>query len=301
MNKLLFIFIITCFGFLPGKAQEFDFTVKVLVPNNLLADPAIYVEMENKVREFVNNTVWTNDSYKPHERIKGSIQITIMEEKSPTTFVADVIFQTVRPVYNSTYDSPILNYVDKSMLFNFNIGQPIIRSDNAFYDNLSSTLTYLMYLALAFDYDSFSPYGGESYFNMAREVYNSLPSGLQSGDPGWRNTGAQSNNKYWIMENMLNVRLRPFRQSYYEYHRLGLDKMAENAERNRAVIMSSLTVIDDVIQNYPNSIALQIFAEAKRSEILEIFKVADRGQKSRVRNTMLKIDPAQSALYDPLR
>jgi hypothetical protein len=187
------------------------------------------------------------------------------------------------------------------MTFSFNIGQPIIRSDNAFYDNLSTTLTFLMYMALAYDYDSFSPFGGDPYFNMAREVFNSLPAGAQSGDPGWRNTGAQSNNKYWIMENMLNVRMRPFRQAFYEYHRLGLDKLAENVERNRAVMLGSLSVIDDVIQNYPNSIAPQIFAEAKRNEIVEIFKVADRGQKSRVRNTMLKIDPAQSALYDPLR
>lgn len=282
------------------SAQDFDMEVRVVTLATLKADPAVFKDMERNIRDFMTKTSWSGETYQPHERIKASMQITISEELSETTFRGELIINTNRPVYNSSYQTPILTYVDKNLTFNYNFNQPIQRSDNSFYDNLSSTLTYYAYLILGLDADSFSPFGGDKYYNLMREVYNALPQSIQSSDPGWSNVGSPTNNKYWIIENLNNARIRPFRQAYYEYHRLALDKMYEDAERHRAVMMASLSTMDESAQNYPNAILLQLFAESKRQEIVEIFKAGDRGQKLRVRNIMSKMDPAQKSIYEAL-
>lgn len=281
-------------------SQDFDMEVRVVTLATLKADPAVFKDMERNIRDFMTKTSWSGLTYQPHERIKASLQLTISEELSETTFRGELIINSNRPVYNSSYQTPILTYVDKNLTFSYNLNQPIQRSDNSFYDNLSSTLTFYAYLILGLDADSFSPFGGDKYYNLMREVYNALPQSIQSSDPGWSNVGSPTNNKYWIIENLNNARIRPFRQAFYEYHRLALDKMYEDAERHRAVMMASLSTMDESAQNYPNAILLQLFAEAKRQEIVEIFKAGDRGQKLRVRNIMSKMDPAQKSVYEAL-
>lgn len=281
-------------------AQDFDMEVRVVTLATLKADPAVFKDMERNIRDFMTKTSWSGLTYQPHERIKASMQLTISEELSETSFRGELIINSSRPVYNSSYQTPILNYVDKNLTFSYNLNQPIQRSDNSFYDNLSSTLTFYAYLILGLDADSFSPFGGDKYYNLMREVYNALPQSIQSSDPGWSNVGSPTNNKYWIIENLNNARIRPFRQAFYEYHRFALDKMYEDAERHRAVMMASLSAMDESAQNYPNAMLLQLFAEAKRQEIVEIFKAGDRGQKLRVRNIMSKMDPAQKSIYEAI-
>ena len=300
LRSVVILFLFSCLVTTKSVGQEFDMQVRVVTMATIKADPAIFKDLERNIREFMTRTSWTGERYEAHEKIQSSLQITITEEMTETTFKADLIINTNRPVFNSNYQTPIITYVDRNLVFGYNLNQPIQRSDNSFYDNLSSTLTYYAYLVLGLDADSFSPFGGDKYFNLLREVYNTLPQGLQSSDPGWSNTGAPTNNKYWIIENLNNARIRPFRQAFYEYHRLALDKMYEDAERHRAVMMSSLSTMDESAQSYPNAILLQLFAESKRQEIVEIFKAGDRGQKLRVRNIMAKMDPAQKTLYESL-
>jgi hypothetical protein len=156
-------------------------------------------------------------------------------------------------------------------------------------------------LILGFDYDSFQLYGGEDYFQLARETFNNLPNSLKRDDPSWSNQGVNGRSKYWIIENMLSPRVRPFRQILYEYHRVGLDNIYSDADKGRAVILSSLGLIEEVSQGYPNNYALQLFSDTKHNEIVEIFKPGDAGQRNKVRALMALSSQGNANRFDSLK
>jgi hypothetical protein len=281
-------------------SQELNAKVVVSAPISTTVDPVIYQSLEKGISELLNNTRWTEDEFDVSERLDVNVQLTIKSELSATTFEGELIIQSSRPIYNSLYTSPLLNHVDRNVTFTYNDQQVFQKSNVSFTDNLSSILSYYSYLILGLDYDSFSLYGGDVHFQNAQDVVNNLSTSMKS-DGGWKIEGLSKNNRYWILENIMNPRLRPFRQAMYEYHRLGLDDMIEDPDRKRAIISSALTAIGDVNQSIPNSIIMQIFANTKREELVEIFKVDERGPRSKIRTIMAKIDPANASLYDDLK
>jgi hypothetical protein len=178
--------------------------------------------------------------------------------------------------------------------------QQLEDSRDIFNDNLSSVLSYYAYLILGYDYDSFSELGGDRYFRIAQSIINTIPPGVQSQDNGWSSLGNKAN-RYWIVENMQSPKMRPYREAMYKYHRLGLDLMHSDKVEATAVLVEALTTIDDVRASYPNTIALQMFSNAKSDEIIEIFKGADRMDKSKVMQVMRKLDIANASKYNVLR
>ncbi len=296
----LFILLIFLFGVLDLSGQEILANVSVSAPLNTTVDKSIYQSMEKSMIELLNNTNWTNDNFEPHERIECNFQLTITAETSATSFEGELIIQSSRPIYNSIYNSPIFNHIDKHIFFTFVDQQVLQKSDEGYVDNLSSIISYYAYIMLGLDYDTFSLYGGEENFQRAQNVMNNLSSGLKS-DPGWTLEGLTKNNRYWILENILNSRFKPFRQAYYEYHRLGLDDMIEEPDRKRAIMSSAITAIGDVNKEVQNSILLQIFANTKRQEIVDVYAVDQRGPKNKIRSIMVSIDPANANKYEQLK
>ena len=226
--------------------------------------------------------------------------MTITEQVMPFNFRGEIVLQTEIPVYNSTYSTPIINLIDKGLNFQYNGIQPLLKTTNVFYDNLSSILSYYAYLALGFDYDSFSLYGGDLYFNKAYEVFSSLQANVVNDD-GWRVDGAVRRNRYWLIENLLNPKLRPFRQSFYEYHRLCLDVMHLEVERPRAILLSALTTIGQANIEYPTTYLITMFGDTKKDEIVEIFLSGDIGQKNKVVNIMVGMDASKQNVYKKLQ
>ncbi|HMU01988.1 MAG TPA: DUF4835 family protein [Saprospiraceae bacterium] len=295
-------FLLVLFGFFSLSllsAQELDFKVSLVVQTSTTADPALFKDLENNMREFLNATKWTEDEFQNLEKIRGSVQLTITSEPQPNVFTAELILQTERPVFNSSYSSPILNLIDKNVSFSFSGLQPLLKTTNTFYDNLSSILSYYAYLTIGSDYDSFSLNGGELMFNKAQEIITSLPSNMVRDD-GWKNDSGSKRNRYWMIENILNPRMRQFRQAFYEYHRLCLDKMFDDPDKSRAVLLSTLTSIGQANIEYPNSVLLQRFGDAKKDEIVEIFKIGDKGQKTKVSAIMVGIDASKKEKYSVL-
>lgn len=292
-HVLLLIFLAT---FVSGIAQEMDITVKVSAPNLTIADPGIFKNLEREVNEMINNNQWTEEEYEDHEKISGQISITISKEISATSFEAEIAVLSARPVFNSSYTSQLVKYLDKNVTFSYDGLKPIQKSDN-YVDNLSSILTFYVYYIIGMDYDSFSPYGGDAYFQKAFDIYASLPNTLQRGDDGWRADGNSQNNRYFLVENVRNPSLRGFRNAYYEYHRLALDKMHEDPNRARAVLTSSITQMGAAEDNYPRAILVRMFSDAKQAEITEIYKPAPAGEKKKVSTIMSKIDPQKATIY----
>ncbi|MEM1120216.1 MAG: DUF4835 family protein, partial [Bacteroidota bacterium] len=184
----------------------------------------------------------------------------------------------------------------KAVTFSFEAYQPIIYQENAYTDNISHILAFYAYVILGLDYDSFSPFGGEKYFQQAQNILNIFPANLAGSIGGWTAQGARQS-RYWLMESMLNPSVRPYREAMYTYHRQGLDIMHDDLETGKAVLMQVLETVGQVNNKYLNAMAIRMFANAKATEIIEIFKVAPRQLKTRVYAIMSKVDPANASKY----
>jgi hypothetical protein len=282
------------------QAQEFNLDVQITFPALKTADESTLKTLETAIREFYNNTVWTDQEYLQEERIEGNIQINIKNDPAANLFVADLFVNTGRPVYQSNYSSPILNHVEKDMSFAYEALTPIINNNTNFTDNLSSILTFYAYVILGYDYDTFSPLGGDPYFNIAQNIINSVPANVSSGDRKWLPQGGDRN-RYWIIENVFNARVQKMRRALYDYHRNGLDKMHNDVSVSKAVMLSSLKSIGQVSDAYRNAMIVQMFSNAKRQEILEVFKNSVKSEQRQVYQVMSSIDPSQIDLLRALR
>ena len=292
-NILLFIaLLISASAF----AQDIDFQININTPKLQTTDPRVFESLANSIRDFVDNVNWSDDIFETEERIKCSIQLTIREELSANSFSADMAIQALRPVYGSSYETILLSHVDKNVSFQYEEFQPLIYSRNSYKDNLSSILSFYINVILGMDYDTFSPFGGESFFQIANDILNIVPPAATQIFPGWRSLDGRRN-RYWIIENMLSPKFRTYRSAMYDYHRQGLDLMYEDKNTGRAVILQSLEVISAVNRAAPNSMLIQMFANAKANEVIEVFKEGTRDEKTKVRSIMSKIDASNASRY----
>ncbi len=300
IQSILILALSILIGFTKVNAQELNLDVRINIPGLKLADPKVLKTLETSVKEFMNNTSWTDDDFDALERIEGSLQINIKEDLSSNTFLADFYVTASRPVFGSNYYSTLLNHVDRSISFGYEEYAPLFNNKNAFSDNLSAILTYYAYVIIGFDYDSFSPFGGEKYFQIANNIVASVPPAISSSDKAWTSLSSERN-RYWLLENILNPRVRPYRRAYYEYHRQGLDLMSNDAEKAKLAMLSALKTVGDVNKSYPDSMILQMFSDSKKQEVLDIFIPSKRGDRLKVYDIMTKLSPSQISEYSDLK
>jgi len=282
------------------SAQELEVSVTINTPTLQTTDPKVFRELENSIANFMNNQRWTNAEFEQNERIKVNITLTIDQEFSATRFGADMGIQAVRPVFGSNYETALITHLDSDVTFTYEQFQPILYSENTFNDNLSAILSFYAFIIIGLDFDSFSPFGGEPYFQVAQDIVNSIPSAAAQNNKGWRSIDG-NRNRYWIIENLLSPRVRPYRQAMYDYHRQALDIMQQDAGSGRIIMEKALEDLRQVNQAYPNTMILQMFVNAKSSEVIEIFKQGTPQQKNTVIQVMSKLDAANSSKYRAIR
>ncbi len=295
MKKYFLLLFVFAF-FVTAQAQELEVQVTINTPKLQTADPKVFETLKISIQEFMNNQKWTDDTYEQLERIKVDIVMTITKELSGNTFEADFSLQSTRPVFNSTYETPLFKHQDKDVTFSYQQFQPLEYSQSTFTDNLTFILAYYAYIVIGMDYDSFSPYGGEPYYQIAQDIVNRVPPTIASSVPGWRSV-ENNRNRYWLAENMLSSRIRPLRQAIYDYHRQGLDMMYQDPYAARAVMTLAIESLAGVNQTYPNSVIMQAFANTKADEIIEIYKAAAPQEKNSVIRVMEKVDPSKASNY----
>lgn len=283
--------------------QELNVTVRVNTQQLQLVDPAVFTTLEQSITEFLNQK-WTNDIYEPDERIDCNFIFTLQKENSATSFEMTLAVQSSRPIFGTDQSTPLMNTIDGYVSFEYEQFQPLQFSENRFENNLTSVLAFYVNIILGMDYDSFSPTGGEPFFQKAQEIVNNVPSGLYSKYLGWSSTDASnsrgSKNRFWIIENLLSPRMKPLRLGSYQYHRQGLDMMSNDIPAARAAIAEVVSTLGQVDQSYPNAILTQLFLNAKRTEIIEIFRRGTSSERSTVRQVMTRVDPANGADYRSL-
>lgn len=277
-------------------AQELEVAVTINTPKLQTADPKVFETLETTIQEFMNNQKWTDETYEEEERIKLDIVMTITEEVNATTFKAEVALQSTRPVFGSTYETPMFKHQDKDITFSYEQFQPLEYSNTNYINQLSSIMAFYAYVVIGMDYDSFSQRGGEKYFQLAQDVVNRIPPTVASQVEGWRSVDG-NRNRYWLVENLLTPRMATFRDVIYEYHRHGLDMMHQDAAVGRAVMTQTIEQLLDVNKNYPNSMIMQVFANTKSDEIIEIYKASPPAEKSSIVKVMEKVDPPRASEY----
>ncbi len=279
-----------------ANAQELNCSVSILTPQIQASDKTIFETLQTSIREFMNNRSWTNDQYLNQERIECSIIITISERIGVDDFKANIQIQSRRPVYKSSFNSPLFNHQDNDVTFKYLQDQVLEFDEANIYSNLTAVLAYYAYLIIGLDYDSFSKDGGTPYFVKAQTVVNNA---ARLPDRGWK-AFENSRNRYWITENMLNSSFSPLRSTMYNYHRNGLDKMSDNAIDARQAITESIKELRKVFSDKPNSFLMQIFFNAKADEIVNIYSQAQIDEKNQVIPVLSLVDPANSLKYQAI-
>lgn len=295
MKQLLILLLIGTL-FSTAYSQEFNVTVQVTSPQVEGTEKKVFESLQQELFDFVNNRKWTNYNYKPEERIEGTILITVSERVSGDEFRARMNVALRRPVFNASYNTPLLNYIDKDFDFSYVEYQPLEYADNLFSSNLTSTIAYYLYMFLGMDGDSFTRMGGSMYYEQAQNIVNN---GQNAREKGWKAFESQKN-RYWMVENLTNPTYAPVREALYKYHRLGLDRMSDDVEAGRLAINESLELLRKANRERPGLFILQLFLEAKRDELINIYSGASPMDKTNAVNILKEIDPASAARYQQI-
>lgn len=301
MKKLFIISILfTGLNIISGQELNCNFSINTTTISG--TNRQVFTAMEEAIRDFLNNTVWTNNVFEAHERIECNILLDIKSESNATDFKAILQVQARRPVYNSSYNTVLFNYKDEDVEFTYQEGDPIELSENTFISNLSSLLSFYAYLIIGLDFDSFSPNGGTPYFKIAEKITNTAQS---SNYTGWKasDDSRSRKNRYWLVENLLDNDYKPLRDFSYKYHRTGLDAMESSIEGGKSQIFQSIEILEDFNNNRPDPFIglMKVVIDSKAEEIVNIYSEASEDQKSKVLKIMTKIDPAGGRKYDKLK
>lgn len=251
----------------PALGQELNCKVTINADQIQTSDRGIFKDMERAIANFMNTRKWTNDTFKNHERINCSIFLNISRMPSIGSFSASAQVTVARPVYNSNYETVLLNFADREWEYEYIESLPLEYNDNAYISNLTSMLAYYAYIILGMDYDSFSERGGDPFFQSALMVVNNAQS---SNRPGWQAIGS-TRNRFNLIQNINNPQMSEMRKSMYRYHRLALDAFDKNPDESRQIILNVLKDVRNVWQVFPSSIFVITFFDAKSNELVNIF------------------------------
>lgn len=296
MRKLLFITVFLLASLSTVGGQELRCAVQVVAPSVQGTNRNVFQTLRETIYEFMNNQQWTSHVYETSERIECTFHFTIDEVIGVDQFKGSLQIQARRPVYNSAYSTTTLNLKDDNVDFRYGEYEQLVYNKNNLESNLVALLAYYANIVLGYDYDTFSSEGGTPYFEEAERIVGMMQNARESG---WKQFESRQN-RYWLVDNLLEEDHRPLREFYYEYHRDGLDQMSEDAEEGRASIAESMDLLKKVYRTDPSSFALQVLFDAKHQEFVNIFSESFSMEKAEVVNILSEINPTNSDSYQKL-
>jgi hypothetical protein len=281
------------------NSQELNCQIQIIAPT-LQSNPAnqdIFDGLQEQATEFLNYTKWTNHIYSQQERIECSILIRIDDKQGSDDFRGSIQISASRPVFNSNYKTPILNWVDNSFNFRYQRNAPFLFTPDRHQNNLTSVLAFYAYMILGYDYDSFSLEGGTPFFVKAQNIVANAQNAPESG---WR-ANENDRNRYWLVENALQNVFNPLRVCYYNYHRLGFDMLYDKRDEAVTKILESLELIREIHKIRPNSFNVQVFFATKVDELVNLFIEAQPDVRARVFQLLKEVDPTRISKYQKIQ
>lgn len=301
MNKI-FLFIILFFGFTSvTNAQELRARVNVAsnrVANNV--DKNTFQQLQTALTNFVNDRKWTNDKFNQQEKIDCSFLLNLESTGDANVYKASLTIQSGRPVFNSSYISPVFNFQDNDIVFKYVDFQQLEFNENRvsgtdpLVSNLTAVFAYWINMILGFDYDSFSPRGGNVFFQKAQNIINNAPDGRTI--TGWKAFDG-TRNRYWLAENVLNSRYNIIHDVVYIYYRNGMDKLYDQEAVARTQILNALNLLNTFNTDNPNTMILQFFFQGKTQELIRIFSKATPQDKARALEYLQRLDVSSATEY----
>jgi hypothetical protein len=296
-HKYYLIFLLVILP-VSSRSQELNCNVQISAQMIQGSNREIFESMQRDIYDFMNNTVWTNHVLSYSERVDCNILINLTDQLSGDEFKGTIQIQLRRPVFNTTYNSTILNFVDNNFQFRYVEFQTLEFDPSTHRFNLISVLAYYAYMILGFDYDTFSPLGGTEFFQMAEKI---VTNAQNAPEAGWKPfDGSRNRNRYWLVKNVLNKEYENVRLFNYEYYIRGLDMMESRIGEARMNMSESLKLIQEVYRKRPDPYMylVQIILDAKSDELINIFTGAYPEEKGRVLVLLNEIDPANKAKYE---
>ena len=292
MRKLIFFFLLI-FSVSVLKAQELNCLVTVNYNQVQGSNTQVFKTLEKSLSEFVNQTKWTNNEVKPEERIDCAFTI-IITSRDENNFNATIQVQSTRPVFGSTYASPVLNLKDNDFNFKYNEFDPLVYNKNSYDSNLISTIVFYAYTILGVDADTFSKYGGETEL---KEAQNVMLQAQQSGLSSWQNVVGKQN-RYLLIDNLLSPKLKIYRNALYNYHIKGLDNFAKNKDFAKQSIEDAVLSLEGIYNKTVGNFLIRTFFDAKADEVVSVYSDGPRTRNApRLTTTLRKISPNNNAKW----
>lgn len=284
-----------------ASAQELNAKVSVMAGQiKSSVNKNVFQTLQTALTNFLNNRKWTNDSYRQQEKIVCHFLLNLTQDIEPNVYRAVLTIQAGRPVYNSSYISPLLNFQDNDVTFKYIEFQQVefnesnITGSDPTAANLTAIFAYYVYMILGLDYDSFSPRGGDMYFKRAQNIVSGAPDGRNI--TGWKAFDGQRN-RYWLAENFTNSKYSLLHDAYYAYYRLGMDKMYEDENEARQQILNGLNHLNTLSTDNRNLMALQFFFLGKSEELSKLFKKAPPQERVRASELLQRLDISNAGKY----
>ncbi len=299
--KSLFIFLFALAITTAAYAQELQAKVTVNAQRvTTTVDKKIFNTLQTQLTNLLNNRKWTNESFQAHEKIECNFLLNIDKVVEPNVYQASLTIQAARPVFNSTYQTALINFMDADVTFRYVEFQPVefnenrIQGTDPLASNLTAVLGYYVNMILGLDYNSFSPKGGDVYFQKALNIVNNAPENRSIS--GWKAFDGLRN-RYWLAENLMNTRYNIIHDVMYTYYRQGLDNMYEDEANGRRSILAALKQLKSFNDQNQNSMILQFFMQGKSLELIRIFKKAPPQEKNDAATILSQIDITNASKY----
>lgn len=302
MKKSIFILFCILYSVLctPLAAQEINCTVTINSDKIEGTNKQVFETLKTAIEEYMNQNRWTNMNFAESEKIECSMLI-LVNAVANNQYNCEMTLQSRRPVYGSSYTTPLLNFKDPTFHFTYQEFDRLDYQQNQFTTNLTAMLAYYCYLIIGHDCDSFQRLGGTPYFQQCEQIVNACQSASMEGleQRGW--LAFDSNrNRYALINNLLDESFNKYRNFYYEYHRLGLDEMTANVTNARARIAEGMPTLRDAYRARPATYVVNTFLDAKADELVDIFSKGTDKEKKAVYEILMDIDPTRQNTYDKI-
>jgi len=288
-----FLLLILIFG-QALRAQELQATISVnaqRIPSSV--DHRIFQTLQSGLYDFLNNRKWTGESFQANEKILCSFFLNLSQAQDNNIYTASLTIQAARPIFNSSYQSPLINFMDESVTFRYVQFQPVdfnetmVQGSEPFAANLTAVFAYYIYVIFGLNFDSYSLRGGDPYYQKAQNIVNNAPEG--SNISGWKPFD-NVRDRYWLIENLTNAKYTPVHDAIYDYYRGGLDQMYDKENEARTSMLTALNLLNTVNTENPNSMVMDFFFQGKAVELSKVFKQANPDEKSRALDLLTKLD-----------
>lgn len=277
-------------------AQELNCQVTVDFSQVQGTNTSVFKTLENAIADYVNTRKWSNAQFSPIEKIDCKLFFTIKTYEEPK-MTGDLQVQLSRPVYNSSYTTTLLNFKDNKIEFEYQEGEPLIFSENSMESNLTAIINFYVYLMLGMDFDSFSPKGGEQFYQLARNVVQMAQS---SGESGWK-AFEDNRNRNAVLSTFTEPATSRLRDLLYDYHRTGLDEMSLSPDKGRAKITATLDYVKEVYETQPMAVGVSMFKDAKLDELVNLYTKAPEEERKRVYELLYSIYPTETQRLDMIK